>query len=1045
MDEFELSNANLLKEHQSVVENLSLLADDPDGEPAQKKIASDWRGGLEATKIYSEEDFELVFVAEVGRGKSTLVSALSGLHLDISGSPQSWAVLPVGAGRTTVGEVVISRREDPRSILVTVEPIAEEELKAELRLLAADVWAKLRSGDSETVALGAGDELHDILRRWVTAGEDQPPRQALEALCQRSGSQAEFFLEVEQRLPVRPDYHDVQLTIENDPEGLVRLRDTLREINSGGFQLGLAPRSVAIATPTFPSIEGLARIVDTQGLDSGATAMLLDARLDLQRVKHSSDSLVVVASGFASAPDDTARLVLASLAPAVNNRVLNHRPSAIAIVDNRDRAGRSATELAVEAEERIEQCLDRIRREPDLEGKLRNAGLISTIDARFELAKLETLAKDLVEDARGVRRARWEELLSSAKTLFPGIQETEVASESARMDLLFWRTLETEEAAMDSDGRGRLGRDGLFALGIVLDVSSRHWTQINASVRRRGRYRKLDLAVLGASAVSFFATRGMRQALEALDSHIDHVANRDASMAKHLELRREAYASALSREREWINLEWTSELARYFESSESDALWDWCSARWGQGEGYVAAVRKRLEEESNRAQLRIGAVPQSCRISLPSRPALFRLRTLTVSNFRGIASSEVSLGEVTLLVGDNGEGKTTWLDVAAAILEPILEPLVGDAHGRVGAQEDIRRVHERSGGVMQTSSSLPLEIVARGTIEGRAIEWSRRQEKAQGPAQAGDSGGATLLSSRLRDDAVVEKNCNLPVFAYYRTDRLWESEGLVSSDLSETDVLYGYSGCLNSGASFARVVSWLRKYTYAQVQEKREIPQLSAIRAAVLKLVDGAVDFFYSIKDELPYLVDAEGVVRRLDTLSDGYRNIVALAADLAWRAVVLNPHLYAAAPELAEGVVMVDELDLHLHPRWQRRVLHDLHAAFPRIQFVVTTHSPFVVQSANPEWVVNLDPELRSWPSGSTSPEDIVEQVMGVEMPQRSSRRQELAQVAEEYYSILEEVGGDPSGVRRLKNRLDELEYPYAEDVAFVTFLRHKRRKAGL
>ena len=80
--------------------------------------------------------------------------------------------------------------------------------------------------------------------------------------------------------------------------------------------------------------------------------------------------------------------------------------------------------------------------------------------------------------------------------------------------------------------------------------------------------------------------------------------------------------------------------------------------------------------------------------------------------------------------------------------------------------------------------------------------------------------------------------------------------------------------------------------------------------------------------------------------LSDGYRNTLAMAADIAVRAATLNPALSSLAMEETPGVVLIDEIDLHLHPKWQRQIVEDLRGAFPKIQFVATTHSPFIIQS---------------------------------------------------------------------------------------------------
>ncbi len=122
--------------------------------------------------------------------------------------------------------------------------------------------------------------------------------------------------------------------------------------------------------------------------------------------------------------------------------------------------------------------------------------------------------------------------------------------------------------------------------------------------------------------------------------------------------------------------------------------------------------------------------------------------------------------------------------------------------------------------------------------------------------------------------------------------------------------------------------------------------------------------------------------------LSDGYRNMVAMAADIAVRCATLNPHLGAEAARGTPGVVLIDEVDLHLHPRWQRRVVDDLLRAFPKVQFFGTTHSPFIIQSLPPiegVQLLNLDnPQAEDFTNKSV--EDIAEEVQGVELPGAAS-----------------------------------------------------------
>ena len=101
--------------------------------------------------------------------------------------------------------------------------------------------------------------------------------------------------------------------------------------------------------------------------------------------------------------------------------------------------------------------------------------------------------------------------------------------------------------------------------------------------------------------------------------------------------------------------------------------------------------------------------------------------------------------------------------------------------------------------------------------------------------------------------------------------------------------------------------------------------------------------------------------------MSDGQRALVGLVADVARRACLLNSEAFGAQTLMeTTGVVLIDELDLHLHPRWQRRIIGDLKRIFPKIQFFATTHSPQIIGEARPEEIVLLTPEGQKRPMAS-------------------------------------------------------------------------------
>ena len=257
----------------------------------------------------------------------------------------------------------------------------------------------------------------------------------------------------------------------------------------------------------------------------------------------------------------------------------------------------------------------------------------------------------------------------------------------------------------------------------------------------------------------------------------------------------------------------------------------------------------------------------------------------------------------------------------------------------------------------------------------------------------------------------------------------------------------GYLDCLNPASDAKRLIEWFKTQEMAAIQRGIKLKTLEACRQAIIACVPGAEKVYFDVgEDQLK--LDINGESLPFDYLSDGYRNALAMVADIAVRAATLNPSLEADAVLKTPGVVLIDEIDLHLHPKWQRQVVDDLISAFPCIQFIATTHSPFVIQSLpNRPHVrlLNLDDEEAD-EYVNMSVEDITENVQGVDIPQRSQRYREMMEAAEKYYSVLRDANGaTPERVEELKQRLDKLSLPFSDDPAYQAFLRSQRIAAGI
>ena len=227
-------------------------------------------------------------------------------------------------------------------------------------------------------------------------------------------------------------------------------------------------------------------------------------------------------------------------------------------------------------------------------------------------------------------------------------------------------------------------------------------------------------------------------------------------------------------------------------------------------------------------------------------------------------------------------------------------------------------------------------------------------------------------------------------------------------------------------------------------QESKPLESLKSVCSAIVGCVEGASQALYDFDLDDIALEFANGDRYPFGLLSDGQRSMAALAADIALRCIQLNPHLAADAPSETEGVALIDELDLHLHPKWQRVVVRDLTSIFPKLQFVATTHSPFIVQSLHGQGLINLsEKSVLEERREAYSIEDVAEETMGVEVPQRSRHFLDMKQAAENYYSLLDRLSDENPMVLEAKSELDRIEERFADNPAFVALLKFKRAAA--
>jgi len=431
-----------------------------------------------------------------------------------------------------------------------------------------------------------------------------------------------------------------------------------------------------------------------------------------------------------------------------------------------------------------------------------------------------------------------------------------------------------------------------------------------------------------------------------------------------------------------------------------------------------------------------------------------KIHQLEVRNFRCFEHQTFHFSDqFTILIGDNGTGKTailTALAIGAGCLfsrfdnfENLQRPISDD---------EVRRVRYEKGQTPTIEPQYPVSVSCIGVVDGSEITWERtlqlldRDNKSPFLNQSLYSHKIVNISKQLLEKVRKGEDVLLPLLAYYGTGRLWlQKEEKSVETVKPGSRMLGYIDCLNPASNQKVLLGWFKTMEIASLQRGGSLGVLNTVKAAITNCIEDCHSVKYDILEDELIATFKDGRTLPFRMLSDGVRNMLAMVADIAYRAAVLNPQLGSEAAQRTPGIVLIDEIDLHLHPKWQRRVVDDLKAAFPTIQFVATTHSPFIVQSLREGELINLDPQPPE-EYHDKSIEDIAENLMGVELPQKSERYLEMMKAAEEYYRVLQEASyANPERIEELKARLDELTIPYSDDAAYQAFLKMEREAARL
>ncbi|MDE0374105.1 MAG: AAA family ATPase [Rhodospirillales bacterium] len=412
-----------------------------------------------------------------------------------------------------------------------------------------------------------------------------------------------------------------------------------------------------------------------------------------------------------------------------------------------------------------------------------------------------------------------------------------------------------------------------------------------------------------------------------------------------------------------------------------------------------------------------------------------KVEYLELTNFRGIDRLRLHFQERTnVLVGVNGSGKSAILDCATVLLSRLIARIrTISGKGRSILVSDISSGHAEARGEISVA------------YREKSYQWSvARVRRGRTRRMGSNLGGLGELAGLLRSDLGEHGVANLPLAVSYPVNRSVLDIPLRIRKKHPFDQLSAYDQALDGGSSNFRVFfEWFREREDLENENRigessYRDPQLSAVRNAISRFMPGFAGLRVR-RSPLRMVARKDDRELSVNQLSDGEKCTLAMVGDLARRLAMANPSL--ANPLRGAGVVLIDEIDLHLHPGWQRHIIDALPDTFPSCQFLLSTHSPEILGhvKARNVWM------LERTGAGLTAshPEDSYgrEVSMILESIMKTSAR---PRVVEEHLSSLFRMI-EQGDVHEAGRRLDEMRTMIGEDPDLVKAEMLIRRKEVL
>ena len=397
------------------------------------------------------------------------------------------------------------------------------------------------------------------------------------------------------------------------------------------------------------------------------------------------------------------------------------------------------------------------------------------------------------------------------------------------------------------------------------------------------------------------------------------------------------------------------------------------------------------------------------------------INQIHLKNFRCYEDVDIEFHpRFNIFVGINGTGKSSALEALRIAIGSLFLGVdkYKDKIASPGiSQDDVRLSRlEQQYPVVISSKGMIEDFSADGASRTVEIEWERSLTTKGGATRSANAKEMKEASVRMQEAIRKHKEIhNIPLVAYYSTDRFKKEKKDVGVE-PDGSRLRGYYNALDPLTNIKFFLDLYYTETLSALQHDTPSVILQAVNEAVKKCVN-CDDLMFDIKHQELLLIQHDthqGMPFHL--LSDGVRSMLALVMEMAFRCYLLNPHLGKEAALLTSGVVLIDEIDLHLHPAWQKRVVKDLQAAFPHIQFVVTTHAPLVIGSLRDGKIFTIkDNQVYDFPLQTGKDANYILNEMGT-----SEMDDAIKRALTEYFLLIENGQGKELPALSLREQLE-------------------------